>query len=119
MAEYNAPDESTRLLGDIDGHARSGDGPQSRPRKLTQKNILLCMVVYFFHQMQDFLPIGPHLLLYERSICYTYYATNDPSLIGPGGLVKEMMCKIKPIQRELATIQAWEGALSAVPGMFR
>jgi hypothetical protein len=76
------------------------------------------MTVYFFHQMHDFLPVGPHLLLYERSICYTYYATHDLSVIGPGGAVDEVLCKIKPVQYELAIVQAWEGALSTVPGLF-
>jgi hypothetical protein len=76
------------------------------------------MMVYFFHQMQCFLPIGrPHLLLYERRICYTYFAAHDPGLIGTGGKVDELLCKIVPVQHELAVIRAWEGGFAAIPGL--
>ena len=74
------------------------------------------MAVYFFHQMQGFLPIGPYILLYERSICYSHYATTDPSLIPPQGPIDELLCKIEPVQRELATVRGWEGAFAAIPG---
>ncbi|KAK3938171.1 major facilitator superfamily domain-containing protein, partial [Diplogelasinospora grovesii] len=70
---------------------------------------ILCMIVYFFHQMQGFLPIGPYMLLYERSICYAYYHH------WASGAVDELLCKIGPVQHELAVVRAWEGAFSAIP----
>ena len=74
LPESRAPTESTSLLpierGPYrDAQKRPNDDPAPSP--FFQKHVILCMAVYFFHQMQGFLPIGPYILLYERSICYT------------------------------------------------
>jgi hypothetical protein len=115
MANNDVPNESTGLLRIV--KVREDSGVQGLLPRLLQKDIVLCMMVYFFHQMQGFLPIGPYLLLYERSICYTYYSAHDSSLIGPGGKIDELLCKVVPVQHELAVVRAWEGAFAAIPGL--
>lgn len=49
---------------------------------------------------------APLLLLYETSICKTYYSVNDPAAIGPGGYIPEDKCKLEPIQAELTMVHA-------------
>jgi hypothetical protein len=115
MTDNDVPNESTGLLRIA--KFREDSGVQGLLPRLLQKDIVLCMMVYFFHQMQGFLPIGPYLLLYERSICYSYYSTHDPSLIIPGGKIDELLCKVVPVQHELAVVRAWEGAFAAIPGL--
>lgn len=107
--------ETTRLLSE--GPSTEQDDIRQPAPRFLQKDVVLCMLVYFFHSMNGFLPIGPFLFLYERSICYRYYLRHDPSKIGLGHTVDEFLCKLEPIQRELAVVRAWEGAFEAIPGI--
>ncbi|KAI1378990.1 major facilitator superfamily domain-containing protein [Hypoxylon crocopeplum] len=79
------------------------------------KNIIFSLLVYFFHQMYDFLPVTPFLLLFERSICFRYYAIHDPAMIGPDGIVDEKYCKIEPVQHSLAVFRGWKPVFGAIP----
>lgn len=57
----------------------------------------------------DSLTGAPILRIYESIVCYNFYKVANPSLIGEGGLVDELHCKIDPVQEELAILIGWEG----------
>ncbi|ORY56601.1 major facilitator superfamily domain-containing protein [Pseudomassariella vexata] len=69
---------------------------------------LACILVDFLTQMYDQVRIVPEIALFERSICLSYYSAHDPSVIGPGQLVPEFLCKIPPVQQKLAHLRGWK-----------
>jgi hypothetical protein len=56
--------------------------------------------------------------IYEDIVCSNYYAIHDPSIISPGGHPPEAMCKIEPVQSELAFIRGFEGVFSTLPSEY-
>ncbi|KAI0903426.1 hypothetical protein F4823DRAFT_568711 [Ustulina deusta] len=111
MTDDVGEETATRLpTGDISRHDHN---PGVQLSSLFRKGLLLCMVVYFFHQMQTILPIGLFLRLFERSIYYKYYVDTNPDLIGPGGEIDELLCKVQPVQHALAAVRAVEGFFAA------
>lgn len=75
-----------------------------------------CILLNFLVEMCDMIIIVPTIALLERSICHTYYAEHDPRVIGPGGLVNERLCKIGPVQEQLAVLRGWKALFEALPG---
>ena len=78
--------------------------------------VVCCLTLYFLVEMFDMVTIAPLTALLEQSLCRTWYRSHDPSLINPGGSVEEQLCKIEPIQAEVAVLRGWKLAFDALPG---
>ena len=114
-------DEQSTLLKH-DDLAETPHGQESLPATANSPPISLiyvrygCILLNFLVEMCDMIIIVPTIALLERSICYTYYAEHDPHVIGPGGLVNERLCKIGPVQEQLAVLRGWKALFEALPG---
>lgn len=82
----------------------------------TLTRVSVFLIMNFSLGFHDTVLIAPYLSLMERALCKSYYTTEDPSLIGPGGWVPEMYCKVPGVQRELAVIRGWRSFFDTLPG---
>ncbi|GAM82473.1 hypothetical protein ANO11243_004530 [Dothideomycetidae sp. 11243] len=69
----------------------------------------------------------PFTRVYEGIACYQYWEVHDPSKlsldrahVGPGavGGIDESLCKIPPVQSEVATLRGWQLSFDNIPGWF-
>lgn len=72
-------------------------------------------VVLFLSELAELLLVAPRIRLLEASICRSYYNEHDPSSLNPDGSVDETLCKLKPVQTELAYIRGWQVFWEAIP----
>lgn len=77
---------------------------------------LYFMALHFLLGFYEVVLTAPLLLLFEQSICISYYALYDPHTIGPGNSVPEVFCKLPQIQHDLATLRAWKSFFDTLPG---
>ena len=106
-------EESSLLSSNLQLH-NGKKQPWKRPSVSTI--ISYCFALHFFLAFIEIVQITPVLVLFERSICLQYYAQHDPSEIAPDGSIAESLCKIVPVQRDLATIRGWKASFDTIPG---
>ncbi|TAQ85799.1 hypothetical protein B7494_g5856 [Chlorociboria aeruginascens] len=104
-------EESSALLTPNDSPNAMAPPP---PFKLTRIAVY-CMLLLFLVEMYDFITIAPLVALFERSICRSYYVLHSPEVIRPDGSIEESLCKINPIQAELAVLRGWKLAFDTLP----
>lgn len=54
--------------------------------------------------------------VYESIACYTYYSLIEPGRFNSPSLIPESICKIDPVQEELALIRGYEFVCISLPG---
>lgn len=89
-------------------------------KKTKKPWILLVSLAFTFVTIVDvgaFLAEPPKTRVFEANICRRYYLENDPSKIGSDGFVPEGLCKIDPVQQQLAMIFGWQDTFDAIPGL--
>lgn len=84
---------------------------------LFEHPILICtfclqFCTYFAKHMVEV----PIIKLFEQAICNRYYAAHGELYSIAGEIVDEKMCKIAPIQDELATLTGLKFTFDALPG---
>jgi hypothetical protein len=80
--------------------------------------VILCMALAIISDIGEDLFAAPKVRLFESVICTQYYSNNDPSYLGPGGTVKEELCKIDPVQDEVAFILGWQLFFDSIPAIL-
>jgi hypothetical protein len=66
----------------------------------------------------DQLMTAPETRLFEAIICRTYYESHDPGSIGRDGWVPELLCKIEPVESEVALLLGWQTFFDCLPSKF-
>lgn len=56
-----------------------------------------------------------HMYLIEQASCRKYFNAYDPTQIGLNGLMDEEMCKIAPVQTQVAQINGLYAVLGFIP----
>ena len=74
------------------------------------------MLLVFLFDFSGSLTGASTLRIYESILCRSYYNIADPSQIDDGGVVDERLCKIDPVQEELAALTGWESFFDTLPG---
>ncbi|KAJ5794581.1 MFS transporter [Penicillium paradoxum] len=97
-------------------NARSG-GKAARSARQRFSVFVLCILFLTTGDFGISLVTIPQTRLYESIACYQYYESQDPSRIGPDGSVPERLCKIAPVQGEVAFIRGYEALFTAIPGV--
>jgi hypothetical protein len=110
----------------ISQETASNSNATSRDQKAILKDaaplsflVLYFMAIHFLLAYCELILVAPLIELFEQSLCISYYDVHDPSIIGPGGNVPELMCKIQTIQAPLATIRGWKSLFDTIPGCFK
>jgi hypothetical protein len=78
--------------------------------------VLYFIAIHFLLAYCELILVAPLIKLFEQSLCTIYYDAHDPSVIGPGGGIPELLCKIQGIQAPSATIRGWKSMLDTIPG---
>ena len=58
----------------------------------------------------------PTIKLFEQAICNRYYSSRDEVIPAAGQAIDERLCKIPPIQNELAALTGLKFTFDALPG---
>ena len=86
--------------------------------KHLQSYVLTIMILFIFVvDFAIFLQTAPRTRVIESIICNNFYREHDPSQIGDKGVVDERLCKIDPVQGELAMLAGWGDFFDNLPGM--
>ncbi|KAF2431681.1 MFS general substrate transporter [Tothia fuscella] len=80
--------------------------------------LYLCGLFTLVVDFTEFMRIAISARLLEDRICRAHYSRYDPGATGPGGSVPEEMCKIPPVQSELAKTHGVLGVLIILPGLI-
>ena len=80
------------------------------------KIAVYCVVLNFLLEIFDMILITPQVALFQRALCLTYYSKHDSGAIGLNGSISEELCRISPIQHELAILRGWKGFFDSIPG---
>lgn len=87
---------------------------------IAQNPILICtfclqFCTYFAKHMVEV----PMIKLFEQVICNRYYAAHDELLYPKGQSIEERLCKIPPIQKDLAGLVGLKFTFDALPGQCK
>lgn len=58
----------------------------------------------------------PLTRVYESIACYHYYSANEPYRYPNPGSIPEILCKVEPVQQELALVRGFEFLCMSLPG---
>ncbi|KAL8744132.1 MAG: hypothetical protein Q9190_003592 [Brigantiaea leucoxantha] len=109
--------EHSPLLGTDPQPRKQSDLNHSQRR--VQRHVLgLVMVALVLVNFSFNVTEAAWVRLYESVICHSFYAIADPSVIGKDGKIAERLCKIGPVQEELALLQGWQTFVNTLPGLF-
>jgi MFS family permease len=90
--------------------------PSLVSRKIHRRVLILVLVGLLSLEMGDFITTAPLIRIFETITCYKWYSKHDTSVIGPGGIISEKLCKIEPVQSEVALLEGYSRFFDAVPG---
>ncbi|EEP77442.1 predicted protein [Uncinocarpus reesii 1704] len=125
-AQYrDSPDDELPLLADaeprgsIENDAVTQILPHSAYRKKTGRChptvfVLLAVILTFAVDFGSYLGIAPQTRIFEDIVCRNYYDKHEPGRFPPGE-IPEDQCKIRPVQAEVAFLQAIMSSFEAVP----
>jgi hypothetical protein len=109
--DENIPPVSTEVL--IPAKLTSGWIPESRRPFFV---VVLCTVCVLAIDAGIFMQLVPITRILEGIICHSYYE-HHPDLVDFKGPIPEEMCKISPVQGELAMLKGWSGLFDCLPGI--
>jgi hypothetical protein len=93
---------------------------QARAEPFTTYRILYIIGLFVFFINTSLLMVAPSLTrIIELDICRDYYSTANLGVIGPGGDVPELLCKIKEVQSKAAEVKGVLIMLGVLPGPYR
>ncbi|KAI1421270.1 major facilitator superfamily domain-containing protein [Xylaria sp. FL1777] len=80
--------------------------------------VLGCIVIAIVSEIGEYLYAAPRVRLFESVSCTRYYLEHDPSVIRPDGSVPEALCKVNPVQDEVASILGWQLFFDSIPAIL-
>lgn len=98
----------------------SGSNSEPPTSPLYPRALIFVFLLAFLADIGGSLTDTPSVRLLEMAVCRDYYRIHDPSVIGepPLSYVDEKLCKLDPIQVELAYLKAVKGLISTIPGIL-
>lgn len=110
-----ASNEQSPLLED-EARAKDGVALNSSQQRFQRRVLGPVMLLVFLADFAAMLVTAPYTRLLESVVCYNFYSTVDPSIIGGDGSVDEHHCKVNPVQEEVAFLQTWQTFVNLLPG---
>jgi hypothetical protein len=84
----------------------------------TNRLVACAFLVYLLSEFGMLTLQIPCARLFERAVCRTYYNKHsDQHFLGMRKEIDEHLCKIHPIQVEVATLAGWRDSFLAIPSM--
>ena len=78
----------------------------------------MCIGMAVVSDIGECLFVAPRIRLFESVICTSFYRDTDPSVLGPGGEVPEKLCKIDPVQDQVASLLGWQYFFDSLPAIL-
>ncbi|TGJ78963.1 hypothetical protein E0Z10_g9802 [Xylaria hypoxylon] len=69
-------------------------------------------------EIGEYLYTAPRVRLFESVSCTRYYLGHDPSVVRPDGSVPESLCKVNPVQDEVASVLGWQLFFDSIPAII-
>ncbi|MCJ1400764.1 hypothetical protein MMC11_003972 [Xylographa trunciseda] len=91
---------------------------EAKAQRLRTLVILLIVGLIVSVDLPSVLQLSPTVRIIEDIYCRAYYQENDPSKFGVGGTIEESLCKVDPVQVELAFLKGWMSFFNHLPGLF-
>ncbi|WEW59684.1 hypothetical protein PRK78_005163 [Emydomyces testavorans] len=79
--------------------------------------VLLCALASFALDFGAYLNVAPQTRIFEDIVCRNYYDKHEPGRFTYGEIPEEQ-CKIKPVQGEVAFVQAMISSFDAIPSII-
>ncbi|KAK5636802.1 hypothetical protein RRF57_012514 [Xylaria bambusicola] len=80
--------------------------------------VLFCIAIAIVSEIGEYLFLAPRVRLFESVSCTRYYLEHDPSVIQPDGSVPEYLCKVNPVQDEVASVLGWQLFFDSIPAII-
>jgi hypothetical protein len=80
--------------------------------------VIGCITLAIVSEIGEYLYTAPRVRLFESVSCSRYYLQHDPSLVNPDGSVPEALCKIDPVQNEVASVLGWQLFFDSIPAIL-
>ncbi|TDZ74846.1 MFS efflux pump atnC [Colletotrichum trifolii] len=113
----SAPDAENAL------HTDPSSGPEDDDtvaHPLYPRAVVTTFIILFVASIGGALISTPEVRLLEMAVCRDYYREHDPRVIGhpPLSYIDEQLCKLSPIQSNLAYLQATRSLIMTIPGLL-
>ncbi|TEA17583.1 MFS efflux pump atnC [Colletotrichum sidae] len=113
----SAPDAENAL------HTDPSSGPEDDDtvaHPLYPRAVVTTFIILFIASIGGALISTPEVRLLEMAVCRDYYREHDPRVIGhpPLSYIDEQLCKLSPIQSNLAYLQATRSLIMTIPGLL-
>ena len=102
------------VLDDSDDGTASIHHVEAKDKRLA---LIACFLIILANAWLATLMGTPVLRLFEASACRDYYLEHDPSRIDAGGDVPEKLCKVTPVQEEVAFLNTSISVLTSTIGL--
>ncbi|KAL3420515.1 ATP synthase F0 [Phlyctema vagabunda] len=79
---------------------------------------ILCIVILAAVDSGFLEVLIPLTRIYENIVCTQWYTLHDPTALKPGVDPPEQICKIEPVQSELAFLRGFEGLFITLPSLL-
>jgi MFS family permease len=81
--------------------------------------VALVIIIAVVSDIGESLYAAPRVRLFESIVCTRYYMQEDPSLVHRHGHhVPEHLCKVNPVQDELASVLGWQLFFDSIPAIL-
>ncbi|TDZ30315.1 MFS efflux pump atnC [Colletotrichum spinosum] len=113
----SAPDAENAL------HTDPSSGPEDDDtvtHPLYPRAVVTTFIILFIASIGGALISTPEVRLLEMAVCRDYYREHDPRVIAhpPLSYIDEQLCKLSPIQSNLAYLQATRSLIMTIPGLL-
>ncbi|KAK5305742.1 hypothetical protein LTR99_003286 [Exophiala xenobiotica] len=129
LSGHEEADEARPLLSPVLDAHEPAIGPPSASSKsvhhLTRcpwpwmHVVALVIIIAVVSDIGESLYAAPRVRLFESIVCNRYYMHEDPSLVRRHGHhVPEHLCKVNPVQDELASVLGWQLFFDSIPAIL-
>jgi hypothetical protein len=102
------------------------DGPSTSPPYVHRSRcswlwlrvVALGITIAVVSDAGESLYAAPRIRLFESIVCTHYYQQEDPSLVHKGGHLPEYLCKVDPVQDELASVFRGQLFFDSIPAIL-
>ncbi|KAI1148904.1 major facilitator superfamily domain-containing protein [Nemania diffusa] len=121
MVEHDEQEPLLLPHGPRDSVVKPPPSPPSHQTRCTWPWIYVvlgCVALAIVSEVGEYLYTAPRVRLFESVSCTRYYLEHDPSVIRPDGSVPESLCKVNPVQDEVASVLGWQLFFDSIPAII-
>jgi hypothetical protein len=128
VSGHDEADEARPLLSPVLDAQEPAIGPSASSKSVHHLTrcpwpwmhvVALVIIIAVVSDIGESLYAAPRVRLFESIVCTRYYMHADPSLVHRHGHhVPEHLCKVNPVQDELASVLGWQLFFDSIPAIL-